>query len=158
MKKFITWVIVLAIIAGGIGGFLWLRNQQQTQAQSESILRTAEVIRGDLEITVSASGNVAINDRLDLLFKQSGNVASLPVKENERVSRGQELARLDTTNLERAVRQAEIALEQAKLNLSTLQKPASEEDLELARLSMQSAAQALEVARLGKITLSLIHI
>ncbi len=152
MKKIVILILILAIGAGAVTGVVWLRDQQQSQATQETILRTAEVKQGDLEITVAASGNVAVNESIDLRFKQSGYVAEITVQENERINAGQELARLDTTDLERAVQQAELTVEQAKLNLTTLTKPVDEETLELAELSTQSAKQALEVAQLGKIT------
>ncbi|MGC9394733.1 MAG: efflux RND transporter periplasmic adaptor subunit [Anaerolineae bacterium] len=151
MKKVFTWFIILAIIAAGIGGVLWWRNQQvQSQSATGDVLRTGQVVRGELTITVPASGNVAVNQKANLSFKLPGDVTSVSVALSDYVTAGQELARLDTTDLERAVRQAEIALEQARVNLETLQKPASEEDIRLAELAIQNAAQSLEVARISK--------
>jgi HlyD family secretion protein len=108
------------------------------------------VTRDDLEITVSASGNVIANQKADLRFDTPGKVTQVYVEVGDHVQAGQELARLDTGDLERAVRQAEISLEQAKLNLQELLKPTREEDLDLAQLSLNEATQALEVARIGK--------
>ena len=152
MKKVFTWIIILALIGGGVAGYFWWRNNQATKAQSQSILRTGEVTRGDLIITVVASGNVAVNNKLDVRFDSAGIVDHVYVSVNQRVRAGEELARLSTADLERAVQQAEISLEQATLNRSILVKPATGEDVELAQLSVQSAAQALEAARLGKQT------
>lgn len=152
MKRFRGWLIFLIILAGGIAGFLWFRNRAQTGVQSQEILRTADVARGDLAITVSASGNSSVNERIDLRFSIPGTVEHVAVDVNERVEAGQELARLDAADLERAAQQSRIALEQAQLNLDILTKPPAEEDLELARLAVQSAMQSLEVARLGKQT------
>ncbi len=152
MKKVFAWILVLGLIAGGIVGFFWWRNRQAAQAQSQSILRTGQVTRGDLNITVVASGNVAVKNKLELRFKTAGVVEQINVKINQRVRAGEELARLSTTDLEHAVQQAEIALEQAQLNRDILAKPTTEADLELAKLNVQSAAQALEAARLGKQT------
>lgn len=151
MKKLFTWFIILAVIAAGIGGALWWRNRQaESQSATGDVLRTGQVTRGELVITVPASGNVVASRKVNLSFKLPGNVTSVSVAVSDQVKAGQELARLDATNLERAVRQAEIALEQARVNLATLQKPASEEDIRLAELAIQNAAQALEVARISK--------
>lgn len=152
MKQLRGWLIFLIILAGGITGFLWFRNKAQIATQNQEILRTAEIGRGDLAITVSASGNSTVNEKVDLRFNMVGTVEHIAVDVNERVAAGQELARLDTVDLERAVQQAQIALEQAQLNRDTLVKPPDEEDLELAQLAVQSAAQDLEVARIGKQT------
>ncbi len=152
MKRVITWIVILALIGGGIAAYLWWREEQATAQQSNDILRTEQVTRGDLSITVVASGNVAVNNKLDLRFDSSGVVDHVYVQVNQRVQAGEVLAQLATTDLERAVQQAAIALEQATLNRDILTKPIAAEDVELARLSVQSAAQALEVARIGKQT------
>jgi HlyD family secretion protein len=103
-------------------------------------LRTAGVRRGDLEITVAASGNVRVKRQVNLFFRRAGTVAMVCGANNERVKAGQVLARLDTADLERAVQKAEIALEQAQLNLKTLTSRRTRR-LELARLAVHSAAQ-----------------
>lgn len=151
MKKVFTWFVILAVVAAGLGGVLWWRNRQaQSQSTALDILRTGQVTRGELTITVPASGNITVNQKGNLSFKLPGDITSVSVALSDHVTAGQELARLDTTDLERAVRQAEIALEQARVNLETLQKPASEEDIRLAELAIQNAAQSLEVARISK--------
>ena len=152
MKKVLTWIIILALIGGGIAAYLWWRGEQATAQQSSNILRTEQVTRGDLGITVVASGNVAVNNKLDLRFDSTGVVDHIYVQVNQRVRAGEALAQLATTDLERAAQQATIALEQATLNRNILTKPIAAEDVELARLNVQSAAQALEVARIGKQT------
>jgi HlyD family secretion protein len=152
MKKVLTWIIILALLGGGIAAYLWWRGEQAAAQQSSNILRTGQVTRGDLSITVVASGNVAVNNRLDLRFDSSGGVDRVYVQVNQRVRAGDVLAQLVTTDLERTVQQATIALEQATLNRTILTRPTADEDVELARLNVQSAAQALEVARIGKQT------
>ncbi len=148
MKKGWIWTTLLAVAAVA-AGFFFLRSQQAQSRQVE-ILRTAEVIRGDLEITVAASGNVVAHQKIDLTFTTPGTVAAVAVEVGDYVAAGAELARLNTANLERAVRQAEIALEQAQFTLAQLTDPATEEDLQIARTALSQAAQALEVARINK--------
>ncbi|HQE92279.1 MAG TPA: efflux RND transporter periplasmic adaptor subunit [Anaerolineae bacterium] len=152
MRKVLTWIIILALIGGGVAAYFWWRHQQATAVQSQSILRTEQIVRGDLPIAVVASGNVTVNKKLDVRFNTAGSVSRIYVKVNQRVKAGEALAQLSTTDLEHAVQQAEIALEQATLNRDILIKPATADDLELAKLNVQSAAQALEAARLGKQT------
>ncbi|MGC9394735.1 MAG: HlyD family secretion protein, partial [Anaerolineae bacterium] len=152
MKKVFTWIIILALIGGGIAAYLWWRGEQATAQQSSDVLRTERVTRGDLNITVVASGNVAVNNKLDLRFDSAGVVERVFIQVNQRVQAGEVLAQLETADLERAVQQATLALEQATLNRDILTKPVAAEDVDLARLNVQSAAQALEVARIGKQT------
>jgi len=74
-----------------------------------------EVERGDLEITVSGSGNIEVYDELRLTFGISGKVEEIFVKEGDRVSEGDVIASLETDSLELALAQAEVAYAQAEL-------------------------------------------
>ncbi len=151
MRKVITGIVVLAALAGAAyGGWRWWTARSQPAALE--VVRTGAVTRGDMEMVVSSSGNVAVGERRDLYFERTGIVSEVLSAENARVKQGQALARLETADLERAVRNAELTLDQAHLSREMLSKPAEEADVELARLAVQSAAQALETARLGKIT------
>ena len=96
MKKVLTWIIILALIGGGITAYLWWRGEQATAQQSSNILRTEQVTRGDLSITVVASGNVAVTNKLDLRFDSSGIVDHVYVQVNQRVWAGEALAQLVT--------------------------------------------------------------
>ncbi|MBN1487835.1 MAG: efflux RND transporter periplasmic adaptor subunit [Anaerolineae bacterium] len=149
MKKIWGWVLLIILVAGGIGGYFWMNNQQKDEIDS-NIIRTSEITRGTLEITVSASGNVAANQKAELHFETIGIVDQIKVEVGDYVKDGQELARLKTDDLERSVRQSEIALEQAQIDLKDIQDPPREGDIQLARTSLSQASQALEVARIGK--------
>lgn len=150
MKKWIRIALMMIIVIGiAVGGwFVW--RQRQAQAQSDEVLRTAQVQRGLLEITVAASGNIAAAQRADVVFMVPGTVAEVNVKVGERVRQGQPLARLDTADLERAARQAEILLEQAELTFKQAQQGPSEGDIRVAQAAVNSTAQALDAARTAK--------
>jgi HlyD family secretion protein len=141
-------LVLGAIGAAGFGLFRLL--QQRTAAETVfEVLRSEEVQRGDLAISVTASGNIAVNERTDLRIHMPGIVASLPVEVNERVKAGQVLARMDTEDLARSLRQSEIALELVEITLETAGEAADPEDIRVAELALSSAGKALEVARLG---------
>ena len=147
MRKAITWIIVVAVLAGVAGGGLWLWNrQQQASAQVVEVLRTGEVVQDDLEITVPSSGNVVVERRVDLAFETSGIVRTVNIEVGDRVRTGDLLSELDDDTLIDAVRQAELGLAQAQLNLQQAQEPADEADIHLAELAIREAVQAMEVA------------
>jgi multidrug resistance efflux pump len=81
-----------------------------------------------------------------------GVVERVWVTVNDAVVAGQRLATIDTADLRRALRQAEIALEQAELALATAVEPVDPEELRVAEAALANAANALEVARLGRET------
>ncbi len=149
MKNLWRWGLALLIVAGVVAGIFWLR-AQRTQNTGQEILRTAEINRGDLEITVSASGNIAANRRAELRFETAGTVAEILVEVGDDVTPGTPLARLETQELERAVRQSEYSLRQAELRLERLERPPTEEELRRAQHAVSQTANALEIARLNR--------
>jgi len=150
MKKWMRLLIILLVIGVALGtGYLFMQ-RQQAQAQGAEILRSATIEKGLLEISVAASGNVAAAQRADLIFMVPGTVDQVRVKVGDRVIQDQVLARLNTDDLERAVRQAEILLEQAQLTLDQAKQGPSEGDLRVAQAAVNSTAQALDAARTAK--------
>jgi len=86
-----------------------------------------------------------------LRFVTSGTVGQLAVEAGDRVSTGQVLARLDTTDLAWAVQQAEEALLAARLAYSQTVEPASAADLASAEATLASAEASLAGTRAGLI-------
>ena len=91
----------------------------------------------------------------ELGFDIAGEVAEVLVQEGDVVSEGDVLARLETTDLERAValaelglRQAQVGLSQTELRLEQLREPPDEADIRQAEHAIDQAAAALKVAQL----------
>ncbi|MDF1512967.1 MAG: efflux RND transporter periplasmic adaptor subunit [Anaerolineae bacterium] len=150
MKKTFVWLLIVILIGGSVSATLYYiyRNRQTSGPE---ILRSTQVAIGDLIRTVAASGHINFEQSVDLSFSTSGVVRSIEVQPGERVEQGQIMAELDTTELFQVYEQAEIALAQAKLNMQIGQQEPDAQVVALARSSVNSAAQALESARLGKL-------
>jgi len=146
MKKAITWILIILVLGGAVGGFLWFRNRQQQAADVVEVLRTGETVLDTLELSVSASGNVIVEDRVDLSFESAGIVDAVNVKVGDRVTAGDILATLDDDSLLDAVTQAELELAQAKLSLQQADKPVDEDDLVFAERAIAEAVQAMRIA------------
>jgi RND family efflux transporter MFP subunit len=67
------------------------------------------------------AGRVAAVKTVDLSFQVPGKLVELPVLESQHVKEGDLIAKLDTTDYDRAVRQATINAEQAKRELDRLE-------------------------------------
>ncbi|MET1415156.1 efflux RND transporter periplasmic adaptor subunit [Roseibium sp. HPY-6] len=67
------------------------------------------------------AGRVAAVQTVDLSFQVSGKLLQLPVLESQQVKKGDLIAKLDTTDYDRAVREATINLDQAKRELDRLE-------------------------------------
>jgi HlyD family secretion protein len=76
--------------------------------------RTEEVRQGDLVVTVSATGNLQPTNQVDVGSEVSGLVQSVFVDDNDRVTTGQVLARLDIAKLSNDVVNAKAALVSAE--------------------------------------------
>jgi RND family efflux transporter MFP subunit len=110
--KIIGISLVLLVLAGSAACNPFGGDEEEVSQQ------LVEVVRGDLTITVSGSGNVKASREARLSFGSGGRVAQILVKEGDWVSQGEVLAKLDTKSLELAKTQAEVALSQAEVALS----------------------------------------
>jgi HlyD family secretion protein len=148
MKKGRLWIILGVVGVVLIGAFFGWRRLQARGSEEE--LRTAVVERGTLRVTVSASGRIQPEAEVDLSFDAPGEVAEVSVELGDSVEAGQLLAQLETTDLERAVTQAELNLQQAELRLERLQEPPDEPEIRRAEHRVDQAAAALEVAQINR--------
>jgi HlyD family secretion protein len=107
-----------------------------------------EVVRGDLTVIVSGSGNIAVSQDASLAFGTGGKVETVYVEAGDQVSQGDVLAKLDTGALELALAQAELALSSAEYNLDKSQQIYSQPDLTTARAAVTNARSYLNYAQL----------
>jgi HlyD family secretion protein len=84
------------------------------------------VTRGDLTVTVTATGTVQPVNQVDVGTEISGTIRTVEVDFNDWVKVGQVLARIDTEKLQAQVQQSEAALESAQAKLSEAQATLAE--------------------------------
>lgn len=113
--KIISVVILIAVIFGGYQVY-----KSKTGTSGEVRYVTAVVVKGAVISSVTGSGQVSASNQVDVKPKTSGDVIYVGVKSGQEVSRGGLIAQLDTTDAQKAIRNAEIDLETAKLNLDKL--------------------------------------
>lgn len=142
MRKTIVILIVLALL--GLSGVWAYQRFVATTDQPAQEREEAVVKRGSLTTLVNATGTVLPQRQTTLSFRGVGQVAEVLVEIGETVSAGQVLARLDTTEAEFAVRQAELALASAQTQLLRLQRPAAASDIAAAQAALQSAQAAYD--------------
>ncbi|ATE63704.1 efflux RND transporter periplasmic adaptor subunit [Rhizorhabdus dicambivorans] len=87
---------------------------------------TRPVERGDLTVVVSATGNLAPTNQVEVGSEQSGTVTDVYVDNNDRVRKGQLLARLDTSRLQDAVNQAAAGLASAQASVEQAEATAQQ--------------------------------
>jgi HlyD family secretion protein len=133
MKRLLVWTGVLAVLVV-IGGAWWL-----TRSADGVRYETQVAQRGDLTVTVSATGNLQPTKEVDVGIEVSGTIRSVDVDYNDKVKVGQVLARLDTTKLEAQRLQAQAALEAARAKVQQAQAGAQEARAQLSRLKQVQA-------------------
>jgi len=103
--------IVAVVVGGSVGAYA-------AHGNAPDEYRTATAALGDVQQVLALSGTVDLSGRSDLSFGTSGTVATLSVGVGDKVTRGEVLARLDTTALKAAVTQANATLAAARAQLA----------------------------------------
>jgi len=126
------WRTVLAIAAAAIvGGAIWFAIV--SKRSDAPVYRTAPVERGDIVVTVTATGVLHPVTQVDVGSEVSGVIRTVEVDFNDRVVRGQVLARLDTDQLQARVSQANASLESAQASRRQAAATVHETDLNFHR-------------------------
>ncbi len=150
MKKIIGALVVIAVVIGGVFYF-----RAQAAAKSISYIYVA-VSRGDVESTVSSTGNLFATDSVQVGTQVSGIINKLNANFNSRVHKGELIALLDTTVLRLSVdkaiaseqqgaadlKQKEYALDQIKRLLATGAETEADYETALANYAMSKATLA----------------
>ena len=108
------WLLLAALVlaTAGLGLWLWLR-----QDAGDIRYETEAVSRGQLVVTVTATGSVQPTTQVDVSSELSGALAEVAVDFNDRVEIGQVLARLDDSKLTDQILTAEAQLQAAEASL-----------------------------------------
>ena len=106
---------------------------------------TQEVKRGDLLVTVTATGNLQALNQVDVGVEVSGTIEKIYVDYNQHVKKGQVLAKLDLSKFEAQVKRAEARLRAAQADLIK-----AKADFKLAQLHMQRLRNAYKLSH-GKV-------
>ncbi|MBI3159614.1 MAG: efflux RND transporter periplasmic adaptor subunit [Chloroflexi bacterium] len=141
MKRWITIIVVVALLAAAVIGFSAFRRNQQAAAQFAD-LQTAAVELGSLQAMVGATGTVRANQTATLNWQTSGTVQGAYVMVGQAVDQGDVLADLRQTSLPQSIILAQADLVAARQALEDLQKGVDQ-------LAVAQAAQAVADARVA---------
>ena len=106
-----------------------------------------EVVRGDIVQEIFESGQVRKGEKINLIFENAGKIEEIYVEVDDEVKAGQELAKLDTTNLYIQLQEVQTGLELAQLNLNKLLAGASPEEIKITETQLENAQIALGIAK-----------
>lgn len=165
MKRFMKWVaIVLVVMVVAVAGYSWYSGQSllpgratpgqmQTQApgaQTDTVTATVEIRPAESVIgRVSAAGHIALSSRRYVVLEGSGLVTHVNYYIGDTVEVGDALIVLDTTDLERALRRAELTVEASKNSLAQLAEEPDANEIARAEAELIAAQENLKTVEAG---------
>ena len=159
MKKGRLWLLIAAAAIVIAAAILLARGRPKPEKY-----RTVRVDRGDITMTVAATGAISAVTTVQVGSQVSGIIARLHADFNSRVSKGQLLAELDPTPFDQAIEQQRASVDKAKVDAANAkiafarqdkllkQGLAAQADYDNAKAAADSAAAqvALAQASLGQ--------
>ncbi|SDB03544.1 efflux RND transporter periplasmic adaptor subunit [Butyrivibrio sp. INlla16] len=109
-KKGFVKFIVLGLIVLIVG---WVVFNNIKAKNAPTPVTTATVGKGDIEVIVSISGNVASDETKSYYAKLQAPIGTLSLSEGDRVNKGDVIYTYDEAELEKTKKQAELNLQQA---------------------------------------------
>ncbi len=121
MKIWVTFLILLALAAGGYWG--WTKWQQATLAAAAPNRPTTAVAElRDINFAVNAAGEIAPAEQVSVRPEINGLVLVLPVDLGDRIKKDQLLFKLDDTELQRQRASNLTDIEKAKLGVEKAER------------------------------------
>ena len=107
MKKkwMIILLIVIAVAAGG--GYFWYQKSHAPQKDNYTV---GTVSRGAIGLTIDATGTIEPVNSVDLSATASGTLEKVYVKQNEKVTKGETLAMIESKALTSMMKQTQNTL------------------------------------------------
>ena len=141
MKK--RTIIIIATLTLAIGAYTIYSFTKKPELK----YTTAEVVRGEILQTVSATGTVEAETKLDLHFMNSERIREINVKVGDSVKKDEVLAKLDTAQLISQLNKAKAGFNAARANLSKLLEGATVEDIRVSETAVFNAQVSLDNAK-----------
>ncbi len=138
---YISGLIAIVVLGGGYYAYGTI-----TSTDGETLYTLGTVSKKTIVESVSASGQVSASNELSVTADVSGDLTSVAVKAGQKVGAGAVLARVDSSDAYRTLRDAQANLETAKLSLQKVQAPASGLTLTQAQNALAAAEDAKRTA------------
>jgi HlyD family secretion protein len=127
-KRYFKWTVIGAAVLFALYFFFGRGDRSATTYVTE------DARRGDIIVTVTATGNLEPRNQVDIGSELSGTMRLVNVDVNDEVKAGQTLAVLDTTRLRAQVLQAESSLASAEARVVQSEASLKESRANLERL------------------------
>jgi RND family efflux transporter MFP subunit len=142
--RFLFLMLIILVVLFGYFGY-----KKNSNKEAPSSFQTAEVTKGDINVSVTGSGQIYAKKQVDLQGVVAGEgieVISVDVKNDQEVQEGDLLVVLDTTEAYKKVRDAELSLQAALIDQKQINR---EFDNETVEEKWQRQAQDISVQQKG---------
>jgi HlyD family secretion protein len=141
-KWIVALLVVLVLVGGCVGGGVWLAKSgklKELQEQFNPAMKPLEVRlesprKGDLVRTISAPGTIDPRTKVDISAQVSARIVALPIREGQRVKKGDVVVRLDAEDLSAALDSAKARLAGEEARLEGVRAAMNNADREMRRL------------------------
>jgi HlyD family secretion protein len=116
-RKPFNWMWIALVIM--VGGGIYFLQQEPPAQQVEYVTQT--LTRGELQVTVTATGTLQPTKQVEIGSEVSGIIEKVFVDFNDKVIIGQTMAQLDTQTLEARLTSARASLQSAEASLAQVQ-------------------------------------
>ncbi|HUH89465.1 MAG TPA: efflux RND transporter periplasmic adaptor subunit, partial [Lysobacter sp.] len=140
-RPVVAGVIVVVLVA--IGGYVW---QQRSAASAAGSYRTATVEKGDIRVSISATGSLGAISTVDVGSQISGLVTEVLADFNDTVSKGQVIARIDPSTFNAQIVQGNAAINAARAGLATAQASLRNAEADYRRKAALGATQLVSAS------------
>ena len=148
MKRIFLFIgVIIALVACMLVARLTL--PAPSLAEDTAARKPVAIGLGSVVSTIKATGHLEPKTQVSLGFESAGTVKEVLVTQGQKVRAGEPLARLDTADLELAVKVAEVGLAKAQANLAKVKIPANADDLKNARSAVAAAQAAYDQLMVG---------
>ncbi|HSD90731.1 MAG TPA: efflux RND transporter periplasmic adaptor subunit [Kofleriaceae bacterium] len=131
IKRWAPRIILLAIVVGGLAA-LWIK-KPWAKGETPITFSTVQVTKGTIAAQVTANGTLSAVGTVQVGAQVSGRVVELHADFNDKVKKGQVIAKLDASVLKAQIEQAQAAYDLSVANLKKAQVAAMDAQRQLAR-------------------------
>ncbi len=151
-KKWIIVIAIAVVVLVSGGALLWSQRAKATREEASNVpeIKTTTVERGNIDVTIDATGTIEPLNIVEVSSKASGKILEITVEEGDYVEQDAVIARIETTYVAADLEQAEAdfsasqaRLDQSKINIE-LQKEQSAIQIQQAREKLAESKKQLE--------------
>ena len=142
-KKIIIITLGLIILIGIVGWKVAIKNKKPIQ----TMVQTTPIKKGNIESHIQATGKIFSMDKRDVVSDVEEKIEKMFVQKGDKVEKGQVLMKLEETNIQYKIKDAELRLSMEEENLKQLQKEGNTEleiNLSNAKIKYEDAKKMYE--------------